>query len=116
MGFFQPSTHTFEAQYTILFRGDELQKQFDEDAKLWESDSGAIFGGGDDQVTAYQQPPMRFTATDSVMERSFPIDAPNDVVDTEPGNEEIYAQIWLRQVGHEAADSEATSGPIEVNA
>jgi hypothetical protein len=113
--FVQPSTHIFEVSYTLLFDADEIGLKFDEDAKLWEDDSNAPFGGGDDAVTAYQQPPRRFTATDRVMDRTFRVDASDDQVDTESGNEEIYAQIWLRRVGHSAADSEVKSGAISVN-
>ena len=99
-------TLRFTVTYTVLFGPDEVNRDFDDAAKIWEDDSGEIFGGGDDQITAYPIP-ERFRASDRVVDREKIIFATRDAANTEAGGEEFKAQIWLRRTGSNGpADAE----------
>ena len=110
-------TLSFRVTYTVLFTAEELNQKWDDAAKIWEDDSGAVFGGGDDQVTAYPIPET-FIASDRVMDRVKTIYTTRDAADTESGDEEFKAQIWLRRTGSDGpADAEVftpTNGSISV--
>jgi len=90
-------TRSFTVTYTILFGPDEINKNYDDAAKLWEDDSG-LLGGDNNQITAYPIPDT-FTATERVMDRQKTILTTADAADTELGGEEYKAQIWLRETG-----------------
>lgn len=99
-------TLRFRVTYTVLFGPDELNQNFDDAAKIWEDDSGNVFGGGDDQITAYPIPDT-FLASDRVVDREKIIFTTRDAADTELGDEEFKAQIWLRRTGSDGpADAE----------
>jgi hypothetical protein len=102
----------FTCSYEAIFPQHEVGREFEEAARLWEND-----GGSDERVTSYD-PPRRFTATAGVMTRDIPVTALRSDLSTEPFNEEIYGQIWLRRVGAGPADDERTTanGSIDVNA
>ncbi|MFI7399242.1 hypothetical protein ACIBW9_01895 [Streptomyces sp. NPDC049541] len=82
--------------YDIRFRDDEVSLDFDDAVKLWEDDRGEPFGGGDDQITPYPIP-SRFRASSPLVSREKTITVFRDQLDTEIGNEEVKAQIWLRR-------------------
>ncbi|MBZ4322418.1 hypothetical protein [Streptomyces huiliensis] len=90
--------YRFDVTYTAKFDPAEINGTFTEFIRLRESDSGAPFGGGDDNLTAPN--PVTFVATASTVGRHFGIILPTDVADTEIGHEEVYAEIWLRSSGN----------------
>jgi len=90
-------TVEFRVTYTLLLNADEIVS-FDHAARLWESDRGEPFGGGDDQITAYPIP-TTFQPSGQVSQQELFIRASREAADTESGGEEFYAEIWLRRTG-----------------
>ncbi|MFJ9966466.1 hypothetical protein [Streptomyces avermitilis] len=84
------SDFEFTITYTARFDPGELGTQFHEFVKVRESD----ILGADDDLTSNQE--AVFTATSQVMQRSRSVRIKKDIADTEPGEEEIYAEIALR--------------------
>src|SRR5262245_34889425 len=107
-------TLEFKVTYTLLLEANELVA-FDHAARLWEDDSGFL-GSDDDQITAYPTPetihPNSQMTTQTLFTR-----AARDAADTEVGNEEFKAQIWLRRTGSDGpADQEVFTNvpPIDL--
>ncbi|GHD98249.1 hypothetical protein [Streptomyces alanosinicus] len=98
--------------YDVNFRDDEVGGDFDDAVKLWEDDRGAPFGGGDDQITPYPIPD-RFTAFSSVVSRQKSITVFRDQLDTEIGDEEVKAQIWLRRADSGGPADDEVYTPIQ---
>lgn len=88
---------TLTVTYVAQFTHDELliKQEFAESMALFESDSGEIFGGGDDH---YFNVPVRTFKPHFVQERrAFLIGPINGAqLDSEPGGEEVYAQVHFR--------------------
>jgi hypothetical protein len=97
------NTCLFRVDYTIEFRNNELGTEFDEAARIREHDPD-----DDELITAYPLP-LRFTATQNRMNRSFKIVVIRDQLNTELGNEELQGDVWLRRVGNHLATSEVTT-------
>ncbi|KIF03374.1 hypothetical protein PL81_24530 [Streptomyces sp. RSD-27] len=83
-------------EFDVAFRENELGLEFNDAVKLWEDDHGNIFGGGDDEIMPYPIPDT-FTADDFIVSRQWNLTAFRDQLDTESGDEELKAQIWLRR-------------------
>jgi hypothetical protein len=105
-------TWKFKVSYTVLFDAAEVGREFDDAAKLWEDDDGFI-SSDDDPITAYPSPD-RFTASERVIDREKVILVPRGTLDTEVGDEEIKAQIWLRKVGSGPATAEVYTNIVAV--
>jgi hypothetical protein len=107
-------TLRFMVTYKLVLEANELL-EFDHAARLWEED-GDFLGGDDDQITPYPFP-ERFRPGNQVTNQTLFILAARDAADTEVGEEEFKAQIWLRRSGSQgAADAEVFTNVIGFSA
>lgn len=94
------NTLRFRVDYTIQFRQEELQIEFEEAVRLREHDPSE-----DDLITAYPLP-RRFIAGSERENHDFRIVVLRDQLNTELGSEELQGEVWLRRVGNNLAASE----------
>jgi hypothetical protein len=96
-------TYIFTVTYTATFAQSEIGQMFEDAVRLFEDDPS-----DDDVITAYPVPEA-FLAQGASVSRRHQVTATTDMVNTELGNEEIKARVWLRQVGMApAADEQYT--------
>ncbi|MEU8438679.1 hypothetical protein AB0F18_38525 [Streptomyces sp. NPDC029216] len=95
-------TWLFTIEYTAHFDPADRGAFFDDSVKIWEHDAG-----DDDQITAYA-PTERFPAPvdGRPAHRVKLFTATASQLNTEAGDEQTYAWIWLRRAGGGPADDE----------
>jgi hypothetical protein len=88
----------FKVDFTLDFSQTEvdLNFEFDYGIVLWESDDGEPFGGGDDIVYTRPNEVINPASTTETISRVLRV-AP-DELDTESGNEEIWAEVYAKNL------------------
>lgn len=98
----------FKVKYNVRFSKNEIGLFFDDAVKLWEADvgDGDPFSGGNNELMPYPFP-QTFKAEGKEVPRVSQLTCYRNTANTESGDEEIKAQIWLRRSGSTgAANSE----------
>jgi hypothetical protein len=95
----------FTIRYIAAFDFAEQGSDFDDAVKLWEDDPV-----DDDEIMPYPFP-SRFNASGPTVLRIHKVTATRSMLNTELGNEEIKAQVWLRKVGQGPASAETFTIP-----
>jgi hypothetical protein len=95
------NTLLFRVDFTIQFRENEAQVQFEEAARLREHDPD-----DDDLITAYPLPHKFNAGLSRTEDRFLKIVVLRDQTNTEIGTEELQGEVWLRRVGNNLASSE----------
>ncbi|MEV6683725.1 hypothetical protein AB0N09_43920 [Streptomyces erythrochromogenes] len=102
-----PALWDFLITYTVHFEASEIGRHFEDSVKIWEEDISV-----DDKITPYAQKEL-FRATDFRVFRRKSFTALRDVLDTEIGDEEVYAWIWLRRSGSTGPAADEQRTPIK---
>ncbi|MER7816642.1 hypothetical protein [Streptomyces sp. NPDC096153] len=102
-----PTLWDFLITYTVHFEASELGRDFEDSVKIWEEDLSA-----DDRITAYA-PKELFRATGLRVFRRKRFTALGAVLDTEIGDEEVYAWIWIRRFGSTGPAADERRTPIK---
>ncbi|UUU37462.1 hypothetical protein [Streptomyces sp. NBC_00162] len=97
----------FLITYTVNFDAFEIGRFFHDSVKVWEEDSS-----DDDQVTAYA-PVETFSASGPSVFRRKQFTAQGDALNTELGDEEIYAWIWIRDSNSTGPAADEQRTPIK---
>lgn len=97
-----PGTNNWDmtVKYTAQFSQFEVTTgnfTFRDGFVLWEDDSGSVFGGGDDQLTGVVAV-STFNPSARTMNRTLTFRIDGDKLDTELGQEELYAIVRLRNI------------------